>query len=137
MTDKETILADGQSVEVEVKPLTLVCHSGEVDVQIPSRVEINPEGTVARAKALTAEEWVGLRAAPKFLTLWKCVWGDTQPPEKLIGNLAFLHTVGLIVLIVETAHSGRQPFIRLPETYLHPKQQVGLADLLNTFSKGW
>lgn len=136
MSEKEVIVADGTPHEVEVKPLTLVCHPGEVKVDVPGRVEINPEATVACARSLSEEEWVGLSGMPDFLDLWKLVWGDFPFPAGGTANLGHLHTVGLILLLAECILERKQPFIRLPETYLHPKQQAGLADLFVRFSSG-
>lgn len=133
----EKILANGQEHEIETAPLTLLCHPGELHIEVPSRVEINPETTVARARQLTHAEWKDVRQNDRFLHMWKMVWGETEPPQDIqVRHQAFQHTAGLIISLAECIAGGKQPFVRTPETYLHPRQQVGLADLFAFLSKG-
>jgi hypothetical protein len=40
------------------------------------------------------------------------------------------HIVGLILLTDAAIGLGLNPFWRLPESYLHPKFQLGLGDLI-------
>ena len=44
------------------------------------------------------------------------------------------HVVGLIILMTEAVMLGKVPFIKLPETYLHPRHQANLADMLAQWS---
>lgn len=132
----EKIIADGVEHEVEIKPLTLICHTGEIDVQIPGRLEITPETTVQLARQTSQEEWDDCRANEDFLKLWKMVWGEVAPPASLSNCvIGMQHTFGLLYLIAQCCATGQQPFVRLPETYLHPRQQVGLADVFIYFSR--
>lgn len=132
---RETILVDGASHEIEVQPLTVICHTGELNVEVPGRFEISPDTTIATAKKLTVEQWAQWRAKPQFEKAWSLVWGTVPLPEDLSKcNMGMLHTVGLIILMVQCLWMpNAKPFIKLPETYLHPRQQTGLADLMIHF----
>jgi hypothetical protein len=134
-----TITADGQPLDIETKPLTVICHPGEQEIACsdPNVVTIDAEATVAFARSLTPERWQALRGYPQFAALWRLVWGDVAPPEDLAkSNLGMRHVVGLIVLTTAAVRERRTPLVKLPETYLHPRQCLGLADLFTTIQKG-
>ena len=133
----EKIIADGTEHDIEVKPLTLLMHADEMRIQVPDRVEITSMDTIARADKLTSEEWESLRAAPAFCKLFKMVFTDMELPVALTGEgYGVRHVIGMLVLIAECGAAGKQPFIQYPEAYLHPKYQLGLADLFVYLSKG-
>jgi hypothetical protein len=51
------------------------------------------------------------------------------------ASLAPKHVAGLIMLMAKAIGEGKQPFVRLAESYLHPKHQVRLADLFIAIGK--
>ena len=131
------VLLDGEPHDIPLEKLTLMFHEGGVDVQVddPSVMEITPEQTVACARGLTDDDWQVLRLNPLFKACYGAIWTERPLPGGL-SNAAqsVLHTVGLIVLIRRALIEGRHPFIRWPETYLHPRQQSGLGDMLRIIS---
>jgi hypothetical protein len=122
---------DGAEHEVEAKPLTLLFHDGGRKVDVPEAVEINPETTVAMMrKTVEHGGWPLLSRSPAFVAYWACVWGEAPPEDGASLNLAQLHVAGMIVMLRGAIRANKPIFLRQPETYLHPKQQANLADLL-------
>lgn len=139
MSDTTTINADGDDVAIKLAGLTVICHQGELNVKPadPRLFNIDAEDTLACARTLSQDEWTLIAAEGTFLSLWSLVWVDVRPPPVLAeSNTAMRHVVGLILLSVQALVEGRIPFVRLPETYLHPRQQTGLADLFNALRTG-
>lgn len=139
MVNSFRIRIDGKEQDVDLKRLTVMLHQGDVNLEIvdPRVQEITPEDTLAMARHIPQELWVEWRDLKRFVAMWKSVWGDTPPPKVLAeANHAMRHTVGLFILVNSAYRHGKVPFIRNPETYLHPKQQCGLADLFNKLTNG-
>jgi len=115
--------------------LTIMCHPGEINVQndVADTVTIDPQATMACAAKVNANAWTWLKQQPRFMELLRCVFPDNKfnlpdHPLQMHGS-GLQHTVGLILLVLDAQKQGKRPFIRFPETYLHPAQQLGLADL--------
>lgn len=85
MTDTIKLKLNGESHEVETKPLTLICHDGTqtVEVDDSSVMRIDPQMTVAAADKVTESFWESLRVDDLFLLLWKLVFTDSEPPTDL------------------------------------------------------
>ena len=127
------ITIDGESHEIEEKPITVVAHDGAVNVGAPGHVNIDPMNALFRVDILGEQEWHDWR--PKLVENFKMVFGDDMRLPASVntlqaGHLGRRHVVGLLIMIEETLKQGHRPFIRMPETYLHPKQQLGLGDML-------
>jgi hypothetical protein len=90
---------------------------------------MGPQETVQAFDALSPAQRTALGEQPLFAHLWKRVFTDRAPAAGTFSTLGERHVAGLILLLGRAACSGKQPFIRLPESYLHPAQQAGLADL--------
>ena len=135
-----TININGETHEVETKPITFICHDGTSKISISDNdvLEIGPEQTVQCADLLSQEAWDAIRIMHPLPECWKLIFGDTPIPMVLKGEgLGYRHVVGLIILVVKVMSLGKQPFIRLPESYLHPKAQCGLADFFIYAQKGF
>jgi|SRR5581483_222237 len=133
------IKANETEHEVETKPITVICHSGDVNLKPLSEdvLEITPTETVATADNLSEPEWALLKTIPVFQKAWNCVFPDIQPPATLKGEgLGYRHIVGMIIMLAKAATMNKRPYVRFPETYLHPKAQCGLADLFIVFMRG-
>lgn len=139
MIDKILVSVDGVEKEVALGMLTVLTHQGEANIKITDHrvAEITPEDTLMMARNIPQSLWVEWREAKKFVSMWTTVWNDTPPPKVLAeANHAMRHTVGLFALVGAALRRGKVPFVRLPETYLHPKQQAGLADLFSKLTQG-
>lgn len=127
------------------KRLTMIFHPGNVNIAVdkPDTVLIDPERTMACAKAIDAEAWAYLKAQPRFQTLMRFVFGEEDFPDLFTETYPLQahgsgvrHVVGLILLLLDARRQGKSPYIRMPETHLHPRQQLGLADLFLHLTKG-
>ena len=122
------------------KPINLLFHDGTVNIKNdrPDVYEITPSMTVAVAEKLADDDWARLRRHPRFLRDYTLVFPDTAPPEGSLKDAvaAVQHIVGLLLLTQAAVAAGKTPFWRWPEAYLHPKQQLGLGDLLIALTKG-
>lgn len=125
------ILVDGVPTEVGDKPITLLAHKGDVHLAPTDQVEIGPEQTLARASQVTDAEWVALMQDATFVELAESVLGAGSfpmvPRLKDCGT-GTRHITGMILLFSEL--NGRQPYVRYPESFLHPLSQTRLAQLL-------
>ena len=131
-----TILVDGVVTEIKTAPITMLMHRGDVHLMPDGQVEIGPEQTLARAAALTADEWTFLKGHPAFDGLFRIVFPDLAYPDKLHqAGSGVRHITGMIVMIIELKE-GQTPYIRYPESFLHPSSQCRLADLFIHLSKG-
>lgn len=123
---------------LETKPITLIAHRGENITPLDEDVIlIDPTETVKKADALSDSDWTQLRILPQFVEMWKLVFTKDDPPANLKGEgLGYRHVVGLILLLCEAVVANKRPYVRFPESYLHPSAQLGLADLFIRFSTG-
>lgn len=133
-----SILIDSKPAEIELRRLTLLCHRGDVHLMPDGQVEIGPEQTLARAAQVTNEEWMRLQTDPLFKELMELVLGAGTFP--MVGQLANCgsgtrHLTGLILMMLELKR-GQTPFVRYPESFLHPSSQVRLADLFIRLTGG-
>ena len=127
-----TILVDGVETEIGDKPLTLVCHKGDVHLAPLAQCEIGPEQTMARAARIEPEEWAAMRADPAFQKLFGIIFPDMDlakmPTSLQREGAGVRHITGMIVMLGEMA-PGQSPYLRFPESFLHPSAQSRLGDL--------
>lgn len=116
---------------VEGRPLTIITHQGamEVDAVDSDIVTITANDTVSLAESLTIEEWLSLRLTPEFCCLFKQVFNFNPPVLLLTTDTK--HVVGLILHIANAFAAGKRPFLKFPETHLHPAQHAALASMLS------
>lgn len=136
--NKASILVDGKPTEIELKRITLLAHKGDVHLMPDGQVEIGPEQTLARADQVTKEEWKALQADPVFVGLAEGVLGSGNFPMfhdlKQCGT-GTRHITGMILMFLEL-EQGQTPFVRYPESFLHPSSQTRLADLFIKLTGG-
>jgi hypothetical protein len=127
----ERIIANKQEHEIDVRPITLLFHRGDINIQCPDRFEINPEITVSTANSLTAQEYGAFLANETFKAHAEKILGFKLPEhaDLATSTLGVRHVVGMLMLLGVCFHKKVAPFVRFPETYLHPAQQVELGDL--------
>lgn len=133
------IKINGESNEVETAPITLLCHDGtsKIEIDDPKVLVIGPEQTVKVADALSQDSWDAIRIMSPMVEYWKMIFG-TEPPLTLKGEgLGYRHVAGMILMLAVAKSDNLQPFVQLPESYLHPKAQCGLADFFIYAQKGF
>ena len=125
--------------DIPLSQITLLFHDGAEDIEIvdPEVLVIDPQLTVDTARTIADEVWLEVRANPAFKHLFKLIWTERDPPVSLSGaSASMLHTIGLILLLRHAQVHNMLSFVRWPETYLHPRNQAGLADVLAVLTKG-
>lgn len=130
--------SDWAEDELKTKPLTIICHPETVQVEPrDDRFEIAPPTTVTVADNLTCEQWDTIRAEPWFINGFKAVF-SCDPPIFMNSEwpVSFRHVTGLLIMLWHAQQNNLHPWVRFPETYLHPKSQLGLADVFVMFSLG-
>jgi hypothetical protein len=136
----ETVIANGEDLhDVEVKPLTIICHHGGLRIEpTGTRRVVGPLETVEAAEKIEAEEYAQRLATGGYHAAFKLVFEQGETPDAVLPEnirdlraapLSVKHIVGMLILLQDCARDGVQSYIRYPESYLHPKQQCGLADL--------
>lgn len=136
------IFVNGEPRAIRVKPITFLCHRGDMNFHVPDRVEISSPDTLYRAKRLSQQELDLLHVCgvkELFNMVFEAVPHIQLP--KTIKELSqqgtgVLHVVGMLTMIYETVLDGKQFFLRNPETHLHPSAQAGLGDVLVTLATG-
>ena len=110
----------------------------EIKNDRPDVLEIDPPRTVKCADNLTSDEYKEVISNVDFMHKFNLVFqdhfklGEIPLAEESNG---IKHVIGLILLTNHAIQTGKQPFLRFPETYLHPRYQTGLADLMISFQK--
>ena len=133
--------SDGKVDEATIKlapQLTVLYHQGGTEVA-PKPGEgcavITAQDTVRYVERMGADTWDSIKALPRFVGLFRRVF-DFDPPQDIqASTIDVRHVVGLICLTASALAADKTPFIKLPETYLHPRHQLGLADLFNSWSE--
>jgi len=131
----ETIIKAGNTDHaIDTKPLTLVFHEGFMNISVKDEdvVTITPQDTLAAASTVSQATWGKLRGNGRFCRWFGLVF-DRSPADMAdlrTESTGVKHVVGLLLLINRAIVDGKRPFIQFPETYLHPKLQCGLGDLL-------
>ncbi len=115
------------------KPLTLICHQGNVELEMDDVIEIDYDVTryhgnrVVRLDPI-AKVWI------EYILGFQ-IERDMLPKDR--PNL-IAHVIGLVELpikLMQKAGHGLPIFIREPETSLHPSQHIRVAHFLTTMSQ--
>ena len=116
--------------------LTLLCHKDDIEVinDLPEQyLDITPESTLAMAAKFTERTWTMAKADEDFKMRLRIVFPDldivADPRHLSEYPIGYRHVVGLIVCTNMAINTGRMPYWRYPEAYLHPSSQSNLASL--------
>lgn len=116
------------------KPINLLFHEGTQVIENDREdvVDIDSTSTLLIANDVTHDQWRKLKHSEAFMHKFRLVFGDLGLPDHPLQQhgSGVRHVVGLILLTDTAIKLGLNPFWRLPESYLHPKFQLGLGDLL-------
>jgi hypothetical protein len=146
-TGRATVVTDdGSRIDIETKRFTVICHQGDIDITDilpadggPAIVEIGPDHTLQYVAQMHPKTYEFFAGVPWLRERWLHVIGaegkhDVTMPETIEAmrksGLAHRHVFGLLCRLAEVVVAGHRPFIKLPESYLHPAQQFALADTL-------
>jgi hypothetical protein len=116
------------------KPINLLFHEGTqvIENDREDTVTIDSIQTLVMADAVSDTHWRELKANMAFMHKFRMVFGDLGLADHPLQqhSSGVRHVVGLILLTDTAIGLGMNPFWRLPESYLHPKFQLGLGDLI-------
>ena len=131
---KELIKVGDETLEIEVKPITLICTSPDIrdEIQYVDRVKLTPEYTVYHAERTQTFD-------PRTPALVAMVFGcdsDVVTPDWCRSkDIGVLHIAGLVDLWIKLTAQGVRLVLYKPETYLHPQHQLQLADVMIALSR--
>lgn len=130
---RENVYVDQELHQIDTKPITLIFNSN-CATYYPDRIMIDPEMTLRKFRELTD-------ITVFQIGLFKQIIPDFTPVtlDSLLGaHIGFQHVMGLVTCTLELMLLKKPFGWKWPETYLHPKYQGNLADvliLLNTPDK--
>ncbi len=131
-----TILANGEEVAIPDRPFQVIVHPDDINVQVPTFVEISAEDTLACVKALNDTQWAHMSTGQLFRACWYKFFEHTEslalnvPPTVAAlhtSSTGMRHIAGLIILACEAMFDGKHVFLKNPETFLHPKTERSLV----------
>lgn len=130
---KEKIKINDCDHELEVQPCTLVFNSTNSEIIYPERIVISPDITL---KHFEEKEEINIYEECFF----RVVITDFQlnlDKEKLKSvNMGVKHLIGLISLTLKYILEDKKFIWKLPESFIHPKYQGNLADLMLILNNG-
>ena len=118
--------------EVETKPLTFICHKGDVQVDIPNTIALNMDVTRYHGHRVVTIDAVA-QAWAEYILGYQ-LERDVLPQDR---TNAEAHVIGLCDLPIKLMQKAGHPlpfFFREPETFLHPSQQTCIADWMATMT---
>ncbi len=134
MPTEKIKIADDEH-EIEVKPITMIFHNGDLpaEIEYPERFAITPEMTIYHADRVQ-------KLHEEFPTFWREVHVqrrlDKEPqcgpiPDEIRKlGMGHRHLMGLFDLSLKLTDQGVPLVWKYPETYLHPSFQAALADVV-------
>ena len=113
-----------ERTEIDLKPLTVVCHQGNVEVKPDDDyLQLTPEYTKYHGYRVD-------KIDPDAVSWIDHILGYPLIAKELRGD-SDAHIIGLCDLSIKFMKMGYGKFfIKEPETHLHPSQQSKLADFL-------
>lgn len=127
----EKVFFGEEEHEIQVSPITLVFNTSPEESTYMERIMITPEMTLDYYRSLREIDYYTARffkmAVPDF---------DQEVTKENINKcvLGFQHLIGLFSLSLNFMLQGVKFGWKYPESYLHPKYQANLADILIAFS---
>ncbi len=111
--------------EVDDQPMTIICHQGDVRIAPVDQIEINPEITVYHGKRVVIIDTVAKAWAEHILGY---ELENVAPDDRASSEAHIIGLCDLPIKLMQKCKKALPFFIKEPETYLHPSQQVKIAD---------
>lgn len=125
-----TITAGGQDVEVDGRPLTLVCHDGAQRLGYPGRFAVSAEESTHHAERLSREGW---HRDTEPLVEYALGTGPSTGLSHYGRSAGEQHLVGLVDLSLKLDDMGVPLVWVQPESLLHPGVAARLGDVAAFF----
>lgn len=123
----EIVKFNGDSHNIEVKPVTLVFNNTHGESEYPERVMISPEMTLEHFRNMQ-------EINPYVACFFKLVMSDYKfritKSQLEKSSMGCRHLIGLFSLSIQMILEGKKFGWKYPETGLHPRNQLKLADAL-------
>jgi hypothetical protein len=117
---------DWKEEEVGDKPLVILTSQGDVDVK-SEHITLDPTTTVWHGEQVKNIDPEAIPIIERILGYPMVVQEERELSDK--------HIIGLIDLLIKLDRVGvHQVFVKYPETYLHPKQSLELAQFVIEWS---
>ena len=123
----EVVRFNGDSHNIEVKPVTLIFNNTHGESEYPERIMITPE--------MSLEHFNGLKEINNYVAcFFKLVMPDykfritKKQLEK--SSMGCRHLIGLFSLSLQMILENKKFGWKYPETGLHPRNQANLGDAL-------
>jgi len=114
--------SEWKSEYIEGKPLNLICHKNDVDIDSPGAFTLDPDVTRYHGERV-------MNIDPSALEWIERILGYPLPDFELRGIVEH-HVIGLVDLCFKMPKTGVTTImVKFPETYLHPAQQAELGSL--------
>lgn len=131
---RSRVIGQSEWVETDIgdKPLSVICHQGDVVVEPTDQIPIDSEMTVYHGKRVVKIDPVAKAWAEHILGYQL----ENISPDARDNTQA--HVIGLCDLPLKLMQKYKRAipfFIKLPETFLHPSQQVKIADWMSAMSQ--
>lgn len=128
---KETVFFGENKHEIEAKPITLIFNTCPKESAYLERVMITPEMTIQHYDSLKEID----PYTAKFFKIVVPDFSENITKENLdFCALGYRHIIGLFSLSLDLLLKKVKIGWKYPESYLHPKYQLNLAEALIIFS---
>lgn len=124
---KENIVIDKSTHELEVQPYTLIFNSTNSEISYPERIVISPDVTL---KYFEEKEEVNIYEECFFRLVITDFDLNFDKENLKSANMGVKHLIGLISLTLKYILENKKFMWKLPESFIHPKYQGNLADLM-------
>lgn len=126
---------------VELNKFTVLIHRDDVEITNDRAdvMEITPQDTLTMTGMFKDSTWELAKQDADFKRRLGLIYPDlditTDTRHIRQYPIAYQHIVGLIVCTNKAINTGKIPFWRTPECYLHPSTQTRLAELMQSYIK--
>jgi hypothetical protein len=136
----EQIIVNGETKTIQVKPISIICHDGSMNIQYPERIMISDLDTFYHMDRVQ-------KLHEDFGLYWKLMSDDyvkgyrSNPFCKVDPDVirnqgsGFKHLGGLLDLSLKFTQMGVRYGWMHPESHLHPSLQVEFAQLVIWLTK--
>lgn len=128
---KELAKFNGDEHYLDVRPITLVFNNTHGESEYPERVMITPEMTIEHFKTL---QEINHYVACFFKLVIPDFKFRITKDQLEKSSLGCRHLIGLFSLSLQMLLEGKKFGWKYPETGLHPRNQLNLADALILFT---
>jgi len=113
------------------KPLNLICHKGDMQVEVDDAIELNYDVTRYHGNRVVNIDPVAKVWIEKILGYQ--LERDLLPKDRPNSMAHVIGLVDLPIKLMQKAGHGLPFFVREPETSLHPSQVVEISSFLSVF----